>query len=117
MNDKYTINEINSYRSKKREYLKGKINELAMNGKNNTGDLYRGINEFRMGYQPRSKLAKVENGDLLADSHSILNRWKNYFSLFFNVHRVSDGKQIDILTAEPLVPDLVLVRLKLLLQS
>jgi hypothetical protein len=31
---------------KKREYLKGKINELATNRKNkNTGDLYRGINE------------------------------------------------------------------------
>jgi hypothetical protein len=41
MNDNYTINEINSCRSKKKEYLKGKINELAMNSKNkNTGDLY-----------------------------------------------------------------------------
>jgi hypothetical protein len=70
-----------------------------------------------MGYQPRSNLGKVENGDLLADCHSILNRWKNYFSLFLNVHKVGDGKQIDTLTAERLVPDLVLVRLKLLLQS
>jgi hypothetical protein len=32
---------------------------------------------------------KDENGDLLVDSH-ILNRWKNYFSQLFNVHRVSD---------------------------
>jgi hypothetical protein len=24
-------------------------------------------------------MVKEENGDLLADSHSILNRWKNYF--------------------------------------
>jgi hypothetical protein len=24
---------------------------------------------------------KDENGDLLADSHNILNRWKNYFSV------------------------------------
>jgi hypothetical protein len=45
-----------------------------------------------------------ENGDLLADSHNILNRWKNYFQLL-NVHRVSDVRQIEIHTAEPLVPD------------
>jgi hypothetical protein len=29
---------------------------------------------------------KDENGDLLADSHNILNRWKNYFSQLLNVH-------------------------------
>jgi tRNA nucleotidyltransferase/poly(A) polymerase len=35
---------------KKREYLKDKINELAMNRKNkNIRDLYRGINDFRKG--------------------------------------------------------------------
>jgi hypothetical protein len=42
----------------------------------------------RGGYQPRSKLVKDENGDLLADSHNILSRWKNYFSQLLNVHRV-----------------------------
>jgi hypothetical protein len=33
---------------------------------------------------------KDENGVLLADSHNILNRWKNYFSQLLNVHNVSD---------------------------
>jgi hypothetical protein len=47
---------------------------------------------------------KDENGDLLADSHNILNRWKNT-SLLLNVHRVSDVRQIEIHTAEPLVQD------------
>jgi hypothetical protein len=46
----------------------------------------------------------VENDDLLADSHIILNRWKNYFSKLLNVHRASDVGQIEIHTAEPLVP-------------
>jgi hypothetical protein len=46
-----------------------------------------------------------ENGDLLVDSHNISNRWKNYFSQLLNVHRVSDIWQIEIHTAEPLVPD------------
>jgi hypothetical protein len=47
---------------------------------------------------------KDENGDLLADSHSILNRWKNYFSHFLNVHNVSDVRQIEIHMVEPIVP-------------
>jgi hypothetical protein len=46
---------------------------------------------------------KDENGDLFADSHNILNRWKNYFSQLLNVHNVSDVKQIEVHTAEPLV--------------
>jgi hypothetical protein len=43
---------------------------------------------------------KDENGDLYADSHSILNRWKNDFSQLFSVHRVSDVRQLEIHTAE-----------------
>jgi hypothetical protein len=63
------------FRNKKREYLKGKINDLATNSKNrNIGDLYRGINEFKRSYQPRSNLVKDENNDLLADSNTVLNR-------------------------------------------
>jgi hypothetical protein len=63
------------FRNKKREYLKGKINELATNSKNkNIRDLYRGINEFKRGYRPRSNLVKDDNGDLLADSNTVLNR-------------------------------------------
>jgi hypothetical protein len=70
----------------KREYLKDKINERAMNSKNkNIRDLYRGISECKRGYQPRNNLMKDENSDLLADSHSILNWWKNYFFQLLNV--------------------------------
>jgi hypothetical protein len=69
------------FRNKEREYLKDKINEIAMNSKNkNIRDLYKGIKEFKMGYQMRNNLVKDENGDLLAESHNILNKWKNYFS-------------------------------------
>jgi hypothetical protein len=47
------------FRNKKREYLKDKINELESNSKNkNMRDLYRGINEFKKGYQPRTKTVK-----------------------------------------------------------
>jgi hypothetical protein len=94
------------FRNKKREYLKDKINEVASNSKNKKiRDLYRGINKLKKGYQPRSKLVKDENGDLLADSHSIFKRSKNYFSQLLNVHRVRDVRQIEIHTTEPLVPE------------
>jgi hypothetical protein len=43
------------FRNKKREYFKDKIKELAMNSKNkNFRALYRGINEFKRGYQQRN---------------------------------------------------------------
>jgi hypothetical protein len=42
---------------------------------------------------------KAENGDLLAESHNILNRWKNYFFQLLNVHNVSDVRQIEVLIA------------------
>jgi hypothetical protein len=38
-----------TFRNKKREHLKGKINELETNNKK-IRDLYRGINEFKKGY-------------------------------------------------------------------
>ena len=36
--------------------------------------LYRGINDFKKGYQPRTTIARDEKGDLVADSHSIMMR-------------------------------------------
>jgi hypothetical protein len=60
------------------EYLNNKTNELATNSKNkNIRDLYRGIKEFKRCHELGNKLVKDEKGDLLADSHNILNRWKN----------------------------------------
>jgi hypothetical protein len=50
-------------------------------------------------------MVKCKNGDLLADSHSILNRWKNYFCQLLNVHGVNDVRQTEIHAAEPLVPE------------
>jgi hypothetical protein len=47
---------------------------------------------------------KDVNGDLLADSHNISNRWKNYFSQLLSVLNVSDVRQIEVHTAETLVP-------------
>jgi hypothetical protein len=37
---------------------------------------------------------KDADGYLLADSDTILNRWKNYFPQVLNVHSVNDVMQI-----------------------
>jgi hypothetical protein len=71
----------------------------------NIRDLYKEINEFKKGYQPRTNLVKDENGDLLADFHNNLNEWKNDFSHLLYVHRFNDLRQIEIHTAGPLIPE------------
>jgi len=67
--------------------------------------LYRGNNDFKKGYQPKCNIVKDVRGDLVADSHSIVARWRNYFSQLFNVHGVKDVRQSEVHTAEPLVPE------------
>jgi hypothetical protein len=81
------------------------INELIKSSKNkNVRNLYTRKYEFRKGHQLRSNLVNGEYGDLLADSHNNLNRWKNYFSQLLNVHSFSDVRQGEIHTAKPFVP-------------
>jgi hypothetical protein len=84
--------------------LKFKIEEMETNSKvNNIRDLYRGINDVKKGYQPRTRIVKDEKGDLVANSYSIMVRWRNYFFPILNVHGVSDVRQAQIHTVDPLV--------------
>ena len=86
------------------EYLKSKIDELEINSKiKNFRDLYRGVIDFKKGYQSKSNIYVVmgEKGDLVTGSHSILASWRNHFSQLLNGH---DVRQTEIQTAEPLVP-------------
>jgi hypothetical protein len=102
------------FRNKKREYPKGKINELETNNKNkNVIDLYRGINEFKKRCQSRINIMKDGNGNLLADPQNVLKRWKNFFNQVVNVHGVHDVRQKDIHTAEPSVPEPSLVEVQI----
>jgi len=94
------------FSNKKKAYLRAKIEELETNSKiQNIGDLYRGISDFKKGYQPRCNIVKDEKGDLVAYSHSIVARWRNYFSQLFNMHGFKDVGQAEIHIAEPLVPE------------
>ena len=88
---------------RKKEYLKPKIEELETN--QNIGRSYRGINDFKKGYQPTTNTMKDEEGNLVTDSYSILARWRKHFFQLFNVHRVNDVRQTEIHTVEPLMPE------------
>ena len=84
------------FRNKKKAYLKAKIEDLETNSKiENIRDLYRGISDFKKGYQPRTNIVKDETGDLFTGPYSILARWRDYFSQILNVHGVHDvlGRQ------------------------
>jgi hypothetical protein len=88
------------FRNKKREYLKHKINGIKLNRKNkNMRDLYRGITEFKKGYQPKTNLVKDERGDHLADPQKILTWWKNYFGQLLNIQGPGGIRQTEIHTA------------------
>jgi len=96
------------FRNKKKAYLKAKIEELETNSKiKNVRVLNRGIIDFKKGYQLRTNIVvQDEKGDLVANCHSILARWRNYFWKILNVqHGANDGRQAEIRTAEPLVPE------------
>jgi hypothetical protein len=62
------------------------------------------MNEFKKGYCPRKNLVKSDRGNLVADSHSILDKCKNHFCLLLNLCRVTDVRQHKICTAGSVVP-------------
>jgi len=76
-----------------RNFLTSKIKNIR--------DFYRGNNDFKKGYQPRTNIVKDEKGDLVAGSHSISARWRNHV------------RQKDINTAQPLVPQLSALEVEL----
>jgi hypothetical protein len=106
------------FRNQKSEYLKAKINDLETNSKNmNIRELYKGINDFKKSYQPRNNIVKDEKRDLVADSHSSMARWRNYFCQLLNVLGDNNVRPTEIHTPQPLVPEPVLLRSRWLLES
>jgi hypothetical protein len=106
------------FRNKKREYLQDKINEIELNSKNkNIRDLYKGITEFKKGYQPKTNLVKDERGDLLADPHKILSRSRNYFCQLLNVQGVRSISRQKYRQQSHLCQSLVPLSLRSLLES
>jgi len=81
METKRTWDSMIHIRNKQQKYLKGKIAKFATKGKNKIiTDLYRGNNENEKVYWLKTNLVKNEKGNLLAEYHIILNRYKKHLS-------------------------------------
>jgi hypothetical protein len=61
----------------------------------------------------RINIIEDENDNLLADLQNVLNRWKHFFNQVLNVHVFHDVRQMDIHTAEPLIPEPSLVEVEI----
>jgi len=57
---------------------------------------------FKNTYRPTTSTINDENGDIPADSHNMLKRWK-ITCQSLNVRETNDGRQTDVHTAEALV--------------
>ena len=86
--------------------MKAEIDELETNNKvKNNRDCHRGVSDIKKGYQPKNNLVEDEKGDVVADSHSILARWRNHFSQLLNILGVNNVRHTEIPTAQPLMPE------------
>ncbi|KAJ4448348.1 hypothetical protein ANN_10363 [Periplaneta americana] len=104
----------------KLKFLQDPVEEKRDNYFNERREASRTLRKKREnGYQPRVNVIKDENGDLLADSPSILNRWKNYFAQLLNVHRPNrnDRDEIEIQTAEPFIPEPTLSEVEIAIEN
>jgi len=63
--------------------------------------LYKGICDFKKGYQTITNIVKHGKGDLGADCHTILARWRDHFSQVLNIRGVNDVRHTELNTAEP----------------
>ena len=63
--------------------------------------MYKGINEFKKGYQPRAYVIKKHDGKIVADIISILSRWEQIFSDLLNVNQSTSHGGSEVYTAEP----------------
>jgi hypothetical protein len=88
---------------KKKEYLKAKMETTSTIKKYQKR--LQDISDFKKGYRPRTNIVYIEKGDVGTDSYSILTGQMNYFSKLLNVHGITDIRQTEIHTAEPLMPE------------
>ena len=76
-------------RKKKRDYMKTKVNKLEENSKNkNIREMYKGINEFKKGNQPRAYVIKKHDSTIAADTTSILSRWEQFLLIYWMLIKV-----------------------------
>ena len=62
-----------------------KITEIESNRRNRRArEQYRGINEVRKGFRPRTNMIRDKNGVVLVNESEIKERWREYFHDLLN---------------------------------
>jgi len=94
-----------TFRNRRRVYLKEEIKELETDSENrNIIDLYRGVNEFKKGYQLRINLVKDKNGDHL-QIFTIFWTDKWIICQLFCVCGINNVRQTEMHVTEPFVSE------------
>lgn len=84
-------------RSKKREFVKRKIEEIEENhAKNETRKFYKNLEIERKGYQPRSIVFRNEEGKLVAEEKEILKLWVEFYSKILTSQDKSEDDPEDL---------------------
>ena len=79
--------------------------------------MYKGINEFKKGYQPRTYLIKKHDVTIVADTSSILSRWEQFFINLLNPNQSTCQEGSELYTAEPDIPDPTLIKIELAIEK
>ena len=80
--------------------------KLEENSKNkNIWEMYKGINEFKKGYQPRTYVIQKRSDTIVTDTASILSRWEQFFSNLLNFNQITNHEGSEIYMAEPDIPE------------
>ena len=79
--------------------------------------MYKGINEFKKGYQLSSYEIKKHDDRIVADTTSILSRMEQFFSNLLNVNQSSSNEGSEEYTAEPDIPEPSLIEVELAIKK
>jgi len=79
--------------------------------------MYKGINEFKKGYQPCACVIKKHDGTIVGDTTSILSRWKQFFSNLLNVNQITSHEGSEVYTAETDNPEPRLIEVELAIEK
>ena len=74
--------------------------------------MYKGINEFKKGYQPCAYVMKKHDGTIVADTTSIKSIWKHFFSYLLNFNQSTGHEGSEVYTDEPDIPEPSLVKVE-----
>jgi hypothetical protein len=81
------------FRNKERKYLEEELVGLKQTVRKKSSTYVEKKNKFKECYLPITNLVKDDNDDPFVDSHTVLNRWKNYFCQLLTLHGINDVRQ------------------------